>query len=75
MKILYLAASLAGRLLDFDDKVRIRAVAAVCDMAKSNLNSFPAKVILQAAGRLRDKKVSINYCILSLLQVLLRCLT
>ncbi|EEC71871.1 hypothetical protein OsI_04583 [Oryza sativa Indica Group] len=52
--------SLAGRLLDFDDKVRIRAVAAVCDMAKSNLNSFPAKVILQAAGRLRDKKVSVR---------------
>ncbi|KAF0902491.1 hypothetical protein E2562_017891, partial [Oryza meyeriana var. granulata] len=51
---------LEGRLLDFDDKVRIRAVAAVCDLAKSNLNTFPSEVILQAAERLRDKKVSVR---------------
>lgn len=54
-----LAASLEGRLLDFDEKVRIRAVHTVCDLAKSNLSSS-AKLILRAAERLRDKKVSIN---------------
>ncbi|KAG8054616.1 hypothetical protein GUJ93_ZPchr0001g29862 [Zizania palustris] len=52
--------SLEGRLLDFDDKVRIRAVYAVCDLAKSNLSSFPSEMILQAAERLRDKKVSVR---------------
>jgi len=52
-----LAASLEGRLLDFDEKVRIRAVHTVCDLAKSNLSSS-AKLILHAAERLRDKKVS-----------------
>ncbi|KAM3352874.1 hypothetical protein ACQJBY_024208 [Aegilops geniculata] len=52
--------SLEGRLLDFDDKVRIRAVYAVCDLAKSNLSSFPSELILQAAERLRDKKISVR---------------
>ncbi|KAL6840252.1 hypothetical protein ACP4OV_030062 [Aristida adscensionis] len=52
--------SLEGRLLDFDDKVRIRAVNTVCDLAKSNLSSFPPELILQAAERLRDKKVSVR---------------
>lgn len=52
--------SLKGRLLDFDDKVRIRAVHTVCDLAKSNLSSFPPEVILEAANRLRDKKVSVR---------------
>ncbi|KAM3352865.1 hypothetical protein ACQJBY_024208 [Aegilops geniculata] len=55
-----LAESLEGRLLDFDDKVRIRAVYAVCDLAKSNLSSFPSELILQAAERLRDKKISVR---------------
>ncbi|KAM3334025.1 hypothetical protein ACQJBY_028849 [Aegilops geniculata] len=59
--ILFLSAeSLEGRLLDFDDKVRIRAVYAVCDLAKSNLSSFPSELILQAAERLRDKKISVR---------------
>jgi sister-chromatid-cohesion protein PDS5 len=56
--LFHLAESLEGRLLDFDDKVRIRAVYAVCDLAKSNLNSFPSELMLQAAERLRDTKVS-----------------
>jgi len=56
----FFAASLQGRLLDFDEKVRIRAVNTVCDLAKSNLSSFPHEVILLAAERLRDKKVSTN---------------
>lgn len=52
--------SLEGRLLDFDDKVRIRAVYAVCDLAKSNLSSFPSELMLQAAERLRDTKISVR---------------
>ncbi|KAL6614101.1 hypothetical protein ACP70R_036371 [Stipagrostis hirtigluma subsp. patula] len=52
--------SLEGRFLDFDDKVRIRAVHTVCDLAISNLSSFPPEVILQATERLRDKKVSVR---------------
>ncbi|PAN27371.1 hypothetical protein PAHAL_5G076300 [Panicum hallii] len=52
--------SLQGRLLDFDEKVRIRAVNTVCDLAKSNLSSFPHEVILLAAERLRDKKASVR---------------
>uniref|UniRef100_A0A0A9CS83 Androgen induced inhibitor of proliferation (As3) / pds5, putative n=1 Tax=Arundo donax TaxID=35708 RepID=A0A0A9CS83_ARUDO len=52
--------SLKGTLLDFIDKVRIRAVHTVCDLAKSNLSSFPPEMILEAAERLRDKKVSIH---------------
>lgn len=53
-------SSLGGRLLDFDDKVRMQAVAAVCDLAKSNLVSFPSEFVLQAVERLRDKKVSVR---------------
>ncbi|KAG2593232.1 hypothetical protein PVAP13_5NG110322 [Panicum virgatum] len=52
--------SLQGRLLDFDEKVRIRAVNTVCDLAKSNLSLFPHEVILLAAERLRDKKASVR---------------
>uniref|UniRef100_I1NTR1 Sister chromatid cohesion protein PDS5 homolog A n=1 Tax=Oryza glaberrima TaxID=4538 RepID=I1NTR1_ORYGL len=54
--------SLAGRLLDFDDKVRIRAVAAVCDMAKSNLNSFPAKVSVRKHVMLKLLDLYRDYC-------------
>ncbi|OEL37949.1 hypothetical protein BAE44_0001036 [Dichanthelium oligosanthes] len=52
--------SLQGRLLDFDEKVRIRAVNTVCDLAKSNLSSFPHEVILLSAERLRDKRASVR---------------
>ncbi|WVZ68025.1 hypothetical protein U9M48_017016 [Paspalum notatum var. saurae] len=52
-------ASLQGRLLDFDEKVRIRAAHTVCDLAQSN-SLFPPKVILEAAERLRDKKASVR---------------
>ncbi|ONM36101.1 ARM repeat superfamily protein [Zea mays] len=52
----HILSSLEGRLLDFDEKVRIRAVHTVCDLAKSNLSSS-AKLILHAAERLRDKKL------------------
>ncbi|XP_010242780.1 PREDICTED: sister chromatid cohesion protein PDS5 homolog A isoform X2 [Nelumbo nucifera] len=52
--------ALEGRLLDFDDKVRIQAVIVVCDMAKSNLKLIPTELISRAAERLRDKKVSVR---------------
>ncbi|CAL4960254.1 unnamed protein product [Urochloa decumbens] len=54
------ARKILRRLLDFDEKVRIRAVNTVCDLAKSNLSSFPHEVILLAAERLRDKKASVR---------------
>uniref|UniRef100_A0A0A9CPY9 60S ribosomal protein L37a n=1 Tax=Arundo donax TaxID=35708 RepID=A0A0A9CPY9_ARUDO len=57
---IYVTESLKGMLLDFDDKVRIRAVYTVCDLAKSNLSLVPPEVILEAADRLRDKKMSIH---------------
>ncbi|GJS02689.1 sister chromatid cohesion protein PDS5 homolog A isoform X1 [Tanacetum coccineum] len=53
-------SELEGRLLDFDDKVRIQAVAVMCDLAKSNVRPLPSEMITQAAKRLRDKKVSVR---------------
>ncbi|XXG74106.1 hypothetical protein AAC387_Pa07g2909 [Persea americana] len=52
--------ALEGRLLDFDDKVRTKAVDAVCDLAKSYPISIRSELILQAMERLRDKKVSVR---------------
>ncbi|XP_043700993.1 sister chromatid cohesion protein PDS5 homolog A isoform X2 [Telopea speciosissima] len=52
--------ALEGRLLDFDDKVRTQAVFTVCDLANSNLKFLPSELILQAADRLRDKKVPVR---------------
>ncbi|KAF8717134.1 hypothetical protein HU200_026250 [Digitaria exilis] len=52
--------SLQGRFLDFEEKVRMRAVNTVCDLAKSNPSSFPHGVVLLAAERLRDKKASVR---------------
>ncbi|PWA56289.1 ARM repeat superfamily protein [Artemisia annua] len=53
-------SELEGRLLDFDDKVRIQAVAVMCDLAKSSIRPLPSEMITQAAKRLRDKKVSVR---------------
>ncbi|WOL16058.1 sister chromatid cohesion protein [Canna indica] len=53
-------SAIEGRLLDFDDKVRIEAVFAVCDLAKSNLTYFPSEIVLQAVERLRDKKAFVR---------------
>ncbi|OVA03847.1 hypothetical protein BVC80_8065g3 [Macleaya cordata] len=53
-------ASIEGRLLDFDDKVRTQAVIALCDLAKSNLKSIPPELISRVTDRLRDKKVSVR---------------
>lgn len=54
----FLAAAVIGRLLDFDEKVRLQAVMTICDLAISNLSCFPSEVVLQAIERLRDKKVN-----------------
>ncbi|XP_074573683.1 sister chromatid cohesion protein PDS5 homolog B [Curcuma longa] len=61
---------LEGRLLDFDDKVRLAAVFAVCYLAKSNLTCFPSEIVLQTVERLRDKKVSVRKKVLDELLVL-----
>ncbi|XP_039137720.1 sister chromatid cohesion protein PDS5 homolog A isoform X2 [Dioscorea cayenensis subsp. rotundata] len=53
-------SAVIGRLLDFDEKVRLQAVMTICDLAISNLSCFPSEVVLQAIERLRDKKVSVR---------------
>lgn len=50
------AASVEGRLLDFDDRVRMQAVAVACDICSSNLKRVPLKLMAEATERLRDKK-------------------
>ncbi|XP_048332268.2 sister chromatid cohesion protein PDS5 homolog B isoform X1 [Ziziphus jujuba] len=52
--------ALEGRLLDFDDRVRMQAVIVACDLARSNLKIFPPKLIFQAMERLRDKKIPVR---------------
>ncbi|KAI4320553.1 hypothetical protein MLD38_034022 [Melastoma candidum] len=53
-------SAMEGRLLDVDDKVRIQAVSAVCDLARVNLKLIPSTLIILTAERLRDKKVSVR---------------
>ncbi|CAM8937206.1 unnamed protein product [Rhodiola kirilowii] len=53
-----LLRALSDRLLDFDDSVRSHSVVVVCELAISNLKSFPAELISEATKRLRDKKIS-----------------
>lgn len=48
------------RLLDFDDKVRTRAVIVACDLARSNLKFVPPELISETTKRLRDKKLSVR---------------
>uniref|UniRef100_A0A7N0TLY4 Sister chromatid cohesion protein PDS5 homolog A n=1 Tax=Kalanchoe fedtschenkoi TaxID=63787 RepID=A0A7N0TLY4_KALFE len=55
-----LLSALSDRLLDFDDSVRSHAVVVVCDLAISNLKTFPAELIFEATKRLRDKKISVR---------------
>lgn len=54
-------ASLEGRLLDFDASVRTEAIAAVCDLARFSLKSFPEVLIARTTDRLRDKMVTCFY--------------
>lgn len=71
MSLNCLAGALEGRLLDFDDNVRIQAMTIVCDLAMSDLNSFPSELVLQAYERLRDKKVTSLYSDFKILFILL----
>ncbi|MQL79390.1 hypothetical protein Taro_011842, partial [Colocasia esculenta] len=59
-EVLEVLTALEGRLLDFDDKVRIQAVTVVCELAKFDMRCFPSDILLRAADRLRDKKVSVR---------------
>ncbi|CAM6002717.1 unnamed protein product [Sphagnum balticum] len=53
-------ASLEDRLLDFDDKVRMTVVKALCDLVKVNLKWVPTHILRKVADRLRDKKVFVR---------------
>jgi len=53
-------SGLKGRLLDFDDKVRMHVVNGICDLANSNPRCVPSEVIKLVAERLRDKKLSVR---------------
>eukprot|EP01018_Ginkgo_biloba_P018620 Gb_23673 [translate_table: standard] len=53
-------SGLKGRLLDFDEKVRMQVVNVICDLAKSNPRWLPSEIIKHVAERLRDKKVSVR---------------
>ncbi|POO00116.1 Coatomer beta subunit [Trema orientale] len=53
-------SALEGRLLDFDDRVRMEAVIVACDLARSNLKIFPPKLMYETIERLRDKKISVR---------------
>ncbi|XP_023523391.1 sister chromatid cohesion protein PDS5 homolog A-like isoform X2 [Cucurbita pepo subsp. pepo] len=53
-------AAVEERLLDFDDRVRTRAIIIVCDIARSNIKFVPVTLISQAAERLRDKRISVR---------------
>ncbi|EEF48385.1 androgen induced inhibitor of proliferation (as3) / pds5, putative [Ricinus communis] len=55
-----LLSAVEGRLLDFDDRVRILAVVVVCDLARFNLKYFSAELLSKAVERLRDKKISVR---------------
>ena len=51
------------RLLDFDDKVRLTVVKAICDLAKTNPKWVPTDMLRKVADRLRDKKVYNEICL------------
>ncbi|KAJ7523458.1 hypothetical protein O6H91_18G050900 [Diphasiastrum complanatum] len=53
-------SALNERLLDFDDKVRMVVVKAICDLAKANFKWVPMDVMKHVADRLRDKKIFVR---------------
>ncbi|KAK2453745.1 sister chromatid cohesion protein PDS5 protein A [Trifolium repens] len=52
--------SVEGRLLDFDDRVRMHAVTAACDICCSNPMLVPVKLLSAVTERLWDKKISVR---------------
>ncbi|CAJ2674086.1 unnamed protein product [Trifolium pratense] len=57
---LEIITSVEGRLLDFDDRVRMHAVTAACDICCSNPMLVPVKLLAVVTERLRDKKISVR---------------
>lgn len=53
-------SGIKGRLLYFDDKVRMHVVNVICDLENSNPRYVPYEVIKLVAERLRDKKLSVR---------------
>lgn len=53
-------SALENRLLDFDDRIRTEAVTVVCELAGSNLNTFPIELLHRVTERLWDKKVCVR---------------
>ena len=53
-------AALCERLLDFDENVRKKVVAVICDVACHALNAIPLETVKLVAERLRDKSVCIS---------------
>jgi len=47
-------AALCERLLDFDENVRKKVVAVICDVACHALNAIPLETVKLVAERLRD---------------------
>lgn len=55
--VLVSAAALCDRLLDYDEQVREKVVAAIYDVASHELTSISSQTTKQVAERLRDKSV------------------
>ncbi|XP_078165955.1 binding protein isoform X5 [Carex rostrata] len=52
--------ALCDRLLDFDDNVRKKVVAAICDVAHHKFEEIQAETIELVAKRLRDTSISVK---------------
>ncbi|XP_031473421.1 sister chromatid cohesion protein PDS5 homolog B isoform X2 [Nymphaea colorata] len=60
VEALDILGALEARLLDFDEKVRVQVVNIICDLAQCHPRCIPSELVLRAAERLRDKKVSVR---------------
>lgn len=58
MWCLYLPEALADRVLDYDENVRKKVVAAVYDVTCHSLTAIPPEIACLVAERLRDKSVT-----------------
>ena len=56
----YLPEALSDRVLDYDEDVRKKVVAAVYDVACQSLNVIPPETASLVAERIRDKSVCIS---------------
>ncbi|XP_058753154.1 sister chromatid cohesion protein PDS5 homolog A-like isoform X1 [Vicia villosa] len=53
-------SALCERLMDFDENVRKRVVAVICDVACHALNAIPLETVKLVAERLRDKSLLVK---------------